>query len=118
MKLFQEYEKNKKEIFEYFGYVEDWRIIPLDFCCEFFWHIEVENRINGSVIFAESKDALLDTHKGDYYCSELFRRRQLPNPVFRGKDYTMIVADTEVDENQVLHVFDNSKEVGSQNEYP
>ena len=105
MELLANYEKAEQELFDYFGYVEDWRCIPFDFATEMHWKLTED-----SVLYSEERsDAEEET--GDHYSNEIYRQRHLPKWVYPGKDYTMIVVDTHVDGNQFLQVFKNSLEI-------
>ncbi len=106
--LLDDYFARQKEIFDYFGYVEDWRVLPLSDMDGFYWTLNGEGP--GTVMYAET-EALLDNENGDYYLGEIYTQRHLPKWVYRGKDYTLVVVDTRVDMNQLLMVFNNSLEV-------
>ncbi|AUR89231.1 hypothetical protein NVP1121O_203 [Vibrio phage 1.121.O._10N.286.46.C4] len=107
MELFSNYEKMKKEIFEYFGYVEDWRILPLVFDTDMYWAVD-----DVSVVFSEDLSNLIEEDLvGNHYENTIYKQRHLPKWVYRGEEYTMIVVDTPSDGNQCLQVFSNSKEI-------
>lgn len=111
MKILDDYFNLQKEIFEYFGYEEDWLAIPLDDCCEMYWHLTGEGR-GDEVHYANTKEDLLNTDdKDNYYVDEIYTQRFLPKGVYRGKDFTMICCDPHTDCNHFLRIFDNSKEV-------
>lgn len=110
MKLLSKFLKTQNKLFEYFGYKEDWRAIPVDSAVEYYWQI-IGSETNGSVKFGNSIEQLLDEAKGDYYENEIYTQRFLPKWVYRGEDYTMIVVDTHCDGNKFLQIFDNSKEI-------
>lgn len=103
MKLLQEYFKLQKEIYDYFGYVEDWVKIPLDDCTDYLWCLT-----DDEVIFAESEE---DFKGGNTYSNEIYRQRFLPKWVYPGPEYTMICVDTHTDGNKFISVFDNSKQI-------
>lgn len=136
MELLNQYFNLQKQIHDYFGYEEDWKVIPLDDGTDYYWHVTDEE--SGVVYFAEDEDTLRkavaieeklssrvlmgpefdkylrdleEQEVGDYYRSEIYTQRFLPKYVYRGKDYTMISVDTRTDGNKFLQVFDNSKEV-------
>lgn len=105
MKTLDQYFKLQEEIYKHFGYVEDWRVIPIDDSREYFWILnEKENFIR----FAETEEMLFSD--GDYFQNEIYRQRFLSRWVYRAIDYTMVCADTHTDGNQFLQIFDNSKE--------
>ena len=107
MKILDQHLTLEKEIFEYFGYVEDWRRLPIDDAREYFWRLNGTGP--GEVGFADSEEEL-ENEEGNYYVNEIYTQRFLPKWVYRGKDYTMICVDTHSDGNQFLQIFDNSKE--------
>jgi len=117
MKLLTEYFEKQKELFEYFGYVEDWVVIPLDDATEMFWSLDItgnedDNTCRGEVSYAEKAEDIGDWDGGgDWYSAVIYTQRFLPKFIFRGKDYTMVSADTQCDGNKFLMIFDNSKEV-------
>jgi len=106
MKLLKDYFKLQKEIYDYFGYVEDWVILPIDDCTNYFWIID-----GTEISFAEGKEMLNDVEAGNYYCNEIFHQRFLPKAIYHGVDYTMIVVDTHTDGNKLLQIFDNDKNI-------
>lgn len=112
MKLLKDFFKLQQEIFDYFGYVEDWVVIPLEDETDMYWCLvgETEDGDGDEVIYAEKPitSELLD--RGEYYSAEVYTQRFLPKWVYRKKEYTMICADTGCDGNKFLMVFDNSKE--------
>jgi hypothetical protein len=107
MKTLDDYFKLRNEIFTYFGYAEDWRVLPLDDGRDYYWYLEGEGP--GSVHFADS-EAELDSQDGNYYVNEIYTQRHLPKWVYRGEEYTLVVVDTRTDGNQFLQVFSNANE--------
>jgi len=107
MKLLDNYFALQQQLYDYFGYVEDWRVIPIDDARKCFWYLTGEGP-GDSVRFADTKKELIE-QTGNYYENEIYTQRFLLKWVYRGKDYTMICVDTKVDMNQFLQIFDNSK---------
>lgn len=107
MQLLENYFSVKQKLFDYFGYVENWRVIPLDDATQYYWTLEDE-----SVLFANSIEEL---ESGDGYENSLYHQRFLPKVIYKGEEYTMIVVDTHTDGNKFLQIFDNSKEVSEPN---
>ena len=107
MKQLDDYFALQKQIYDYFGYFEDWRVIPLEDNREHFWRLDGEGP--GTVRFAET-EALLDDEEMNYYEDDIYTQRHLQKWVYRGKDFTMVCVDTHTDGNQFLRVFDNAKE--------
>jgi len=110
MQKLNEYFKLQKEIYDYFGYVEDWVVIPLEDNTEYFWQLNLNKNGTGVVLFAETKEKLLNSD-GDYYSNDIYTQRFLPKWVYPAKDYTMICVDTRTDGNKFLAVFNNEKRI-------
>lgn len=114
MKILDEYFAMQKKIYEYFGYVEDWVVIPLDDSREFYWHLT-----GYKLYFSKEKDfyVLSSTEEGifdddiEYYSNEVYTQRFLDRYVYCGEEYTMICVDTGTDGNKFLQIFDNAKEI-------
>lgn len=104
-----QYFKLQKEIFDHFGYQEDWCVIPLADNTEYFWYLDQDVRGGGDVHFADTESEL-ENQDGQYYVEEIYTQRFLPKWVYRADDYTMVVIDTHVDGNKFLAIFDNTKE--------
>lgn len=105
MKLLDDMNEARQKVFDYFGYVEDWVVIPLDDGTSYHWCVK-----DGQVFFADEKDDLINL-TGNYYSNEIYTQRFLPKWTYVGKDYTMIVVDTHTDGNKFLQIFDNKLEV-------
>lgn len=101
MKLFDDYLKLQQEIYDYFGYKEGWRILPLNDLREFWWYIPDAD----TVVFADTEE-IVRNEDGAHYCQEIYHQI-----IHRGKDFTAIAVDTNCDGNKFLQIFDNSKEV-------
>lgn len=108
MKMLDDYFELEKEIHEYFGYKEDWVVIPIDNQTYSFWYIEDEEN-NGKVVFANDVEDFDDGM--NYYSNEIYTQRFLNKWIYRAKDYTMIVVDTHTDGNIFLQIFNNSLEI-------
>jgi len=112
MKQLDKFNNIKQEIFDYFGYVEDWVKIPIDDAREYYWQLNENEHGGGEVTFAEKIEEMNEeTETGDYYVNEIYTQRFLKKWVYRGKDFTMICVDTHTDGNKFLQIFDNSKEI-------
>ena len=107
MELLDRYNALRAEVFAYFGYVEAWRMIPIDDARDYFWKLDGEDP--GAVKFADT-EAELASESGQYYENAIYTNRHLPKWVYRGADYTMIVVDTRTDGNKFLQVFSNANE--------
>jgi hypothetical protein len=107
MKLLDDYFALQQQIFDHFGYVENWRVIPLDDARDYFWRLAGEGP--GEVQYAKTERELAE-REGDCYSAEIYTQRFLSKWVYRTADYTLVCADPHVDGNKFLMVFDNTKE--------
>lgn len=111
MELFEQYDNVKQQIFDYFGYVEDWRVLPLVFDTEYFWYLTGSEQY-GWIVFTGTVEQLKDEDSGNYYENEIYPQRHLSKWFYRGEDYTMsCVVDTHCDGYQYLQILSNDKEV-------
>jgi hypothetical protein len=114
MQLLNEYNQKRQELFDYFGYVENWGASPIDDATMYYWHLSGESfgdeGYANEVLFADTLEKL-KSQDGNFYSNEIYTHRHLPKWVYRGADYTMVVVDTHTDGNKFLQIFDNSKEV-------
>lgn len=111
MKLLDEYNKLELELHKYFGYQEDWVIIPMMDSTDYYWYLDQNSAGWGEVRFAETLPALMAEEGGEYYCEAIYTQRFLKKWVYEGEDFTMISCDTQTDGNKFLRIFDNSKRV-------
>src|SRR4051812_710924 len=107
MKLLDNYFSLEQQIFDYFGYQEDWCVLPLNDSRDYYWRLDGDGP--GAVMFALTEEELRN-EEGDYYSDEIYTQRHLPKWVYRGAEFTMICVDTHTDGNRLLRVFDNTKE--------
>ena len=107
MKLIDQYFELQKQIYDYFGYVENWVVIPIEDSRKYFWFV----RDKKFVRFADSKEELSTE---DCYENEIYTQRFLKKWTYQAKDFTMICVDTHTDGNKFLQIFDNSKEFSCQ----
>jgi len=108
MELLNNYFDIQRQIFEYFGYEENWRVIPIEDSTNLYWMLNGEGP--GTVHFADTVVELTQ-QRGNYYENEIYTQRHLNKWVYRGKDYTMVVVDTRTDGNKFLQIFVNLKEL-------
>jgi hypothetical protein len=111
MQLLDEYLNLQAKIYEYFGYIENWRVIPLDDSREYNWRIVGEEN-DGAVQYWEP-DVQFSEEEGNYYEDDIYTQCHLKQWVYRGEEYTMICCDPHVDGNKFLRIFDNKKEIKS-----
>lgn len=100
MKELDDYFTLQKEIYDYFGYVEDWCVFPLDDRRDYTW--KFDDDINpSSVLFFDAK--------GEEFGDEIMHNRFLPRSVWDGEEFTMILVDTHTDGNKFLAIYANDK---------
>ena len=107
MEMLDRYNALRAEVFAYFKYVENWRVLPLDDARAYFWKLEGEGP--GTVKFADTEEELAN-EEGQYYENEIFTQRHLSKWVYRGADFTLVAVDTHTDGNKFLQVFANANE--------
>lgn len=108
--LLTKYKTLEYEIYEYFGYEEDWCVFPIEDSRDHYWKI-IGTETSGHVRFYENKENLQNEEAGKYYEQEIYTQRFLDKWVYRGKDFTMILVDTLTDGNKFLRIFRNEYEV-------
>ena len=104
MELLDQYHALEKQIFKYFGYVEDWCVFPIEDSREYYW-CPIDSH---TVRFDKKKPGPGEEMD---YSHEILGNRHLPQSIYEGKDFTMILVDTQCDGNQFLQIFDNAKRV-------
>ena len=104
MNIFDKYFESLQDVYNYFGFEEDWVVLPLDNRREFYWLVNEDD-----VRYGKKDDVINET--GDYYSDEIYKHRFYKKWIYRGKDYTMIMVDTHTDGNKFLAIFENSKEL-------
>jgi hypothetical protein len=106
--LIESYFCLKNNVFEYFGYKEDWCVFPLDDARKYYWCISYDGQ---TVCYADTRKELGTEEE---YEAEIYKQRFLTKWVYTADDYTMILVDTHVDLNRLLMVFDNKKEISGE----
>ncbi len=107
MQILDEYFELQKRIYQYFGYVENWRVIPLEDSRGYHWIM-----LRDKVFFSEDDLTPEVIRSGDtLYSNFIYNQRFLPQAVYRGQDYTLVCVDTRTDGNKFLQIFENAKEV-------
>lgn len=109
MKLLKQYFKLQKQIFEYFGYQEDWVVIPLEDATQYHWWYNGDD----TVWFSDKPFTVELIEAGqELYSHSIYTQRHLPKWVYIVDDpegYSMFVVDTHTDGNKFLQVFSNNK---------
>jgi len=104
MELLNDYLTLRQRVFDYFGYVEAWRVLPFDDRREYYWRLtDDEKSVEYGPDDPFEPEAL--------YEDEVYTQRHLPKWIYRGSEFTMILVDTHTDFNQFLAIYDNAKEV-------
>lgn len=108
MKILDDYFRLQKQIYDYFGYVEDWCVFPIEDRTDFYWKVGLDGD-EGKVCYWVHEENVGKFIETDGYDEEIFRNRFLPKSIYEGKDYTMITVDTHTDGNKFLAIYDNKK---------
>ena len=103
--MLNEYLYAQNFIYDYFGYVEKWRVFPIDDRREYFWQL---NEDETEVEYYDTQN--IDAEE-EWYSDSVYTQRHLDKWVYRAADFTMILVDTMVDGNKFLAIYDNAKEV-------
>lgn len=93
----------EKEIHEYVGFKERWRVLPIDDSTEYYWRCDV-----GGVCFADTIEEL-QSGEGNCYDDEYYG--SMTDCVYEAEDVTAICVNTHCDGNVFLRIFDNSKKI-------
>jgi hypothetical protein len=120
MQLLDQYFDLQQQIYDYFGYVEDWKVLPIDDSRDYYWALTpqrtvyyCESKENAEKLVANDFDWDAPGIDGNDVYSDEIISPFLPKGIYRGKDYTMVVVDTQTDGNKLLQVFDNAKEIAN-----
>jgi hypothetical protein len=100
------YLRLQEKIYEYFQYKEGWRVFPIDDSRSYYWGVQ---HSSGCVRFADSEAEFM-TGNGNCYEATLRHSGGAP-AIYPGKDYTLVVCDTNTDGNIFLSIFDNRKQL-------
>lgn len=106
MKLLDNYNEVLDELYNYFGFEEDWTVYPIDDRRKYWWELD-----SSEVRFYDSKEAYEQQDDGHTYADEILNHRFYPKAVYEGLEFTMIMVDTHTDGNKFLAIYDNSKQV-------
>lgn len=104
------------------GYVDDWRLFPLDDQTEMYWNIDQAPAGNGSVTWSpdralvvasieDENDGSADAIDAEIYSGEIYTYRHLPKYVYRGPELTVVLVATGCDLNINLFILRNDREV-------
>ena len=110
MSFIDDYFDLQQRIHNYFGYVEDWKVIPLVDFRDMYWILKEESDGSGEIDYNDKPLENGYDEEGDYYNATIYTQRFLPKWVYRAEDYTMVCMDTHCDDNKFLGIFDNNKE--------
>ncbi len=116
--MIDDYFKLQEQIYNYFGYVENWAVIPLEDRRDYWWH-EDGSEVHYTTTESNMKALIENDFNYDnaecdgntYYADEIYTQRFLTKWVYRAEDYTMICVDTHTDGNKFLAIYDNKKEI-------
>lgn len=96
----------KKRVHEYFGYISNWKEIPMEDGREYYWML-----FNNKIVYSPDKftpDIIVSGMS--IYSAEIYNQRHLDKYIYKNEDYTMISIDTRTDGNKFLMIFSNNLE--------
>lgn len=100
--LLQKLVETEAHIHQYFGYVEDWQVCPIQDHTDYYWYTR-----DGIVYYGGDADTTLSVAGWhNRYGDEI-----IGGAVWKGEHFTMINVDTHTDGNKFLFVFDNAKQL-------
>ena len=105
MKALDIFNEKLEEIYNYFGFVEDWIVFPITDRRDMYWKIT-----DGKVMYAEKKEKV-GCEDLKYFSDELLNHRFYPKSIYEGKEFTMIIVDTHTDGNKFFAIYDNTKKI-------
>lgn len=105
MKLLKQYFEIENEIYEYFGFVQQWTIFPLSDETAHYWFVDNDKCYYNLEPFSEE-----NIEDGRHSSGVVMKKGILAKD-----DYTMIAIDTLCDGNRYLGIFDNEKQLKDQN---
>jgi len=105
MNVINNYFKQLQDVYNYFGFKEDWVVYPLEDLRKYHWRI-----VNNEEVQFGAKDDITNDN-GNYFVNEIYKQRFYNKWVYRGEEYTMIIVDTHTDGNKFFGIYDNLKEV-------
>lgn len=111
MSIFDDYFALQKQVHDYFGYVENYKTIPLDDRRDQYWLVDQHDDGTGDVCYSDVPLTRRVVAAGSKISGgSIYTQRFLPTWVYRGPEFTMIAVDMHCDGNQLLMIFDNAKE--------
>ena len=106
MNIIDKYNDSLQKLYDYFGFVEDWVVFPIDDRREFYWHI-----VDGQVLFYDTLEAYQNDDENHMYSDEVMNHCFYKKSVYEGKDMTMIIVDTHTDGNKFLAIYNNTLKI-------
>jgi hypothetical protein len=104
------FEELKQQIFEAFGYVEDWRAFPLFIELSAHWFLTGEEG-EDEIVFSPTPFTTELIESGEQiFSAYVYSYRHLNKYVYRTDTHTMVLADPRSDLNIFLYVFDNKNQ--------
>jgi len=99
------------KIHEALGYVEDWRVIPMDDCRGKHWMLVGGEGVGASCVLSDEPFTMESLRNGKkVYSNSVYTQRFLKKWVYRSPTHVMVACDTHTDGNKLLRIFDADKE--------
>jgi hypothetical protein len=104
--LVNSYKNAEKAIHNFFGFTEDWRVLPIEDATDVYWYVD-----SGEVMYSNSKEKLAAYMAGDDEGDEIYGGEQYHGIRIDKEGSTLIGLNTQCDGNVFLMVFDSTKEI-------
>jgi len=101
----------RRDIKHYFGYEDDWEMLPLDDERDMYWML-VEGK-SPFVVYSEAPLTPKTISEGEFCFGPVFDHRKTRRTAYRRDDLVAVPVDTQTDGNKFLMIFDTAKEVES-----
>jgi hypothetical protein len=92
-----------------FGYEDDWRVFPVVDHRAFWWQVN-----DKEVLYGEAPEDLENEESMGLYSSVIYTYRHLDKYIYEIDTHTMILMDTQCDNNIFLAIFSNERRIGQQ----
>lgn len=105
------YFQAKQLVHESFGYVSNYKEIPMEDGRKYHWML-VGDETNGKLVYGENLFTAEEVGQngGAFYSAVIYTQRFLPKWVYRNETHTMISIDPRTDGNKFLIILTNSLE--------
>lgn len=106
--LLSRYNELESQILNYFGYQQEWTMLPLDDMTMMYWMLADDKVVwSDKLLTAETVEKGMEIYDAVAYIAFNMTERW----IWTKDDYTLLRVNTRSDNNHLLMVFDNSRQV-------